>query len=197
MKIRADTVEQYLAALSPDRREALSALRKAVLANLDRKGFEEGMQYGMIGYYVPHRVHPAGYHCDPKQPVPFLSLGAQKNHLALYMFSLYAMPGELAWFLEEWKKTGKKLDMGKSCVRFKRLEDVPVELIGRAVKRVSARDFLEVYQSVVARPGRSRAGARQPASPGKPAAGKAAKKVARKSATKAGSAPRKRAARHA
>ncbi|HXY36273.1 MAG TPA: DUF1801 domain-containing protein, partial [Planctomycetaceae bacterium] len=106
---KATTVAGYLADLPEDRRSALQAVREVILKSLD-KDFEEGMQYGMIGYYVPHSVYPPGYHCDPRQPLPFANLGSQKNHMALYMMCLYGDPNQLKWFETEWKKSGKKLD---------------------------------------------------------------------------------------
>src|SRR5438046_10478824 len=121
MQSKATTVEQYLSELPEDRRKALEAVREVILQNLD-EDYEEGMQYGMIGYYVPHRVYPAGYHCDPRQPLPFAGLASQKKHMAVYLMCAYG-EGELAtWFRHAWAKTGKKLDMGKACVRFQKLE---------------------------------------------------------------------------
>src|SRR5262245_7458606 len=122
MRSKATTVAAYLAEQPPERRSALAAVRKAILANLDHD-YEEGMQYGMIGYYGPHRVCPSGYHCDPQQPLPFAGLGAQKGHLSLYLMSVYGQPGEAAWLRKEFARAGKKLDMGKSCIRFQRAED--------------------------------------------------------------------------
>src|SRR5205814_7417587 len=145
MQSKATTVSQYLAELSPDRREAISGVREVLLANLD-KDYEEGMQYGMIGYYVPHRVFPAGYHCDPRQPLPFAGLASQKNHMSLYLMCVYG-PGPLAeWFREAWAKTGKKLDMGKACVRFKRVEDLALDVIGEAIRRVPVKTYLDHYE---------------------------------------------------
>lgn len=107
------------------------------------------MQYGMIGYYVPHRVYPAGYHCDPKQPLPFASLASQKNYLSLYLFCIYSNPDDAKWFQQAWAKSGKKLNMGKSCVRFKTVEDLPLDVIGAAIKRVTVAKHIEQYESVV------------------------------------------------
>ena len=134
-----------------DRREALEAVRQAILKNLP-KGYEEGMQYGMIGYFVPHSVYPPGYHCDPKQPLPFAGLASQKNHMAIHLMCVYADREHEAWFRKAWAKTGKKLDMGKSCVRFKKIDDVPLQVIGQAVKRVPTKKFIEHYESVINRP---------------------------------------------
>ena len=144
----AATVEEYLATLPDDRREALAAIRKVILENLD-KDYEEGIQYGMIGYYVPHRVFPPGYHCDPKQPLNFAGLGAQKNHMAIYLMCIYSSPVQNEWFRDAWAKTGKKLDMGKACVRFKKLSDVPLNVIGEAIKRVPAKQYIETYQTLL------------------------------------------------
>ncbi len=151
MPSKAATVAQYLAELPADRREAIAAVRRVILDNLD-DGFEEGMSYGMIGYYVPHRLYPAGYHCNPKQPLPFASLASQKNHMSLYLMAIY-FEGE-SWFREQWAKTGKKLDMGKSCVRFKKLDDVALDVIGAAIARFSVRRYIELYEATL-KPARS------------------------------------------
>jgi hypothetical protein len=142
MQSKATTVEQYLSELPEDRRKAIEAVRQVLLANLD-KDYEEGMQYGMIGYFVPHRVYPAGYHCDPKQPLPFAGLASQKNHMALYLMCVYGESNHSQWFREAWAKTGKKLDMGKSCVRFKKVDDLALDVIGEAIKRVPAKKYIE------------------------------------------------------
>lgn len=144
MQSKAKTVAQYLKELPNERREIVSAVRAIILKNLD-DAFEEGMQYGMIGYYVPHSVYPDGYHCDPKQPLPFACLASQKNHLSLYLMSAYGEGLEEDWFRREWAKTGKKLDMGKCCVRFKKLDDLALDVIGEAIKRVTARDYVARY----------------------------------------------------
>lgn len=155
MPAKPATVEEYLATLPEDRRAAVEAVRKVILKNLG-KGFEEGMQYGMIGYYVPHSVYPAGYHCDPKQPLPYAGLASQKNSISLYLMGLYGSPEDDAWFREAWGKTGKKLDMGKSCVRFKKLEDVPLDVIGQAIKRIPAKTYIERYEATLAGRGKSK-----------------------------------------
>jgi len=141
MQSKATTVEQYLASLPEDRRQAIETVRKVILENLD--GYEEGMQYGMIGYYVPHSLYPAGYHCDPSQPLCFAGLASQKNHMSLYLMCLYGATDQLDWFRREWAKSGKKLDMGKACIRFRRLDDLALEVIGEAVKRVPAKKYIE------------------------------------------------------
>ncbi len=146
MQSKATTVEQYLAELPVERREALQAIRSVVLKHLPT-GYAEGMQYGMIGYYVPHSVYPPGYHCDPKMPLPFAALASQKNYMSIYLMCIYGDGEHERWFREAWAKSGKKLDMGKSCVRVKKIEDVPLEVIGQAVQRVPVRKFIERYES--------------------------------------------------
>jgi Domain of unknown function (DU1801) len=146
MQSKTTTVEKYLAELPEDRRKALVVLRQVILKNLD-KDYEEGIQYGMIGYYVPHRVYPAGYHCDPKQPLPFAHLASQKNHMSLYLMCVYGESELSRWFREAWAKTGKKLDMGKACVRFKKLEDLALDVIAEAIKRMPAKKFIEICEA--------------------------------------------------
>ena len=137
-------VESYLAALPDDRRATLAAVREVMRANLDPV-IEEGIQYGMIGYFIPHAVYPAGYHADPRQPLPFAALAAQKSHLAIYLHALYAAPALVPGFAAAWKATGKKLDMGKSCVRFKTLADVPLDVLAELLRRLPAKDHLARY----------------------------------------------------
>jgi uncharacterized protein DUF1801 len=149
MTSTAKTVEEYLQALPGERREAISALRKVILANLP-EGYQECMNYGMIGYVVPHSVYPAGYHCDPGQPLPFACLGSQKNHMALYLMNVYGDPATEKWFRTAWKATGKKLDMGKSCVRFKELEDVPLEVVGQVIARTPVKNYVARIEKALA-----------------------------------------------
>lgn len=177
MQSKATTVSQYLRSLPADRREAVSAVRETILANLG-KGFEEGIQYGMIGYFVPHSVYPAGYHCDPQQPLPFAGLASQKNHIGLYLMCIYGDEGEESRFREAWTKAGKRLDMGKSCVRFKKLDDVPMDVVARTIKRVSAKQYIARYEA--ARDGGGERAVRRKASA--KAAGRTAKKAVRKKA---------------
>lgn len=145
MQSKAATVAAYLKELPEDRRAAVQAVRKVILDNLD-KGFVEQMSYGSICYCVPHSIYPAGYHCDPKQALPYAGIGSQKNHIGIYLFCLYNDPADLATFQREWKATGKKLDMGKSCIRFKKIEDVPLEVVGKAIKRATLKNFLAHYE---------------------------------------------------
>lgn len=174
MKSNAQTVEQYLAALPADRRATIEAVRRVIRANLDRD-YEEGMSYGMICYCVPHRVYPPGYHCNPAQPLPFAGLASQKNHMSVYLMPVYGQ--DEAWFRTAWKKTGKKLDMGKCCVRFKKLEDVALDVIGEAIRRMPVRKWIETYEKTILTKNRRAAAAR-----GKPAsaAKRATQPIARK-----------------
>ncbi len=146
MQSKAKTVDEYVASLPEERREAIGALRAVILKNLP-KGYEEGMQWGMPSYFVPLSAYPAGYHCQPDQPLPFVGLASQKNHIGFYGFCIYTDEALRNRFVEDWKKTGKKLDMGKSCVRFKKLEDVPLKVIGDAVKRVPMKKFIRQYEA--------------------------------------------------
>lgn len=149
MQSKAQTVKDYLAELPEDRRAALNAVREVIRRNLDAE-YEEGMQYGMIGYYVPHRVFPAGYHCDPKQPLPFAAVAAQKNHLAVYLMGAYLDSAEKQWFEDAWTRTGKKLDMGKSCLRFKKVEELALDVLGESIRRIPARQYISRYQAILA-----------------------------------------------
>jgi hypothetical protein len=144
MQSKAKTVKEYLNELPPDRKAAISAVREVILKNLP-KGFEEVMQYGMIGYSVPHSIYPPGYHCDPKQPLPFVALASQKNHMAVYMY-IYMDKETENWFVKSYRATGKKLDIGKSCIRFKKLEDLALEVIGQAVGRKSVKEYIALYE---------------------------------------------------
>ena len=148
MQSKAKTVAQYLAELPPDRRAALKALRKVILANLD-DAYEEGMGYGMISYHVPHSLYPAGYHCDPKMPLPFAALASQKNHMSFYLMSAYGEGVAEAWLRQRFAAAGKKLDMGKCCIRFKKLEDLALDVLGEAVRRVPARDYIAHYERAI------------------------------------------------
>ena len=155
MTSKAATVEEYLAELPEDRRAAIETVRQEILKNLP-EGYEDGMQYGMIGYFVPHSIYPKGYHCDAKQPLPFASLASQKNHMAVYMFCTYTNPEQKEWFVTEYKKTGKRMDMGASCVRFKKIEDLPVELIGKAIAMSPVDEFVATYEEQIANSGSKR-----------------------------------------
>jgi len=153
---KASTVQDYLAGLPADRRAVLEAVRAVILKNKDEE-IEEGMQYGMIGYYVPHRIYPPGYHVNPAQPLGYAGLAAQKNYYSLYLGGLYCGCGldgkgktpDTQWFQKEWAKTGKKLDMGKSCVRFKKLDDLPLDVIGKAIARISVKKYITQYEAAL------------------------------------------------
>jgi hypothetical protein len=148
MKRNATTVDEYIKALPEDRRAAISAVRKVILDHLP-KGYEECMSYGMIGYVVPHSIYPAGYHCNPKIPLPYAILGAQKNHLALHLMCVYGDKGIEEWFRKAWQAAGKKLDMGKGCVRLKKLEDVPLDVVGQVIARVSVKNYIERVEKML------------------------------------------------
>lgn len=182
MQSKAATVASYLASLAPERRKEIETVRKVILANLDG-AYEEGMQYGMIGYYVPHSLFPAGYHCDPKQPLPFAALGSQKNHIGVYLMCVYGHAELNEWFRNAWAKTGKKLDMGKACVRFKRAEEAALEVIGEAIRRVPAKKYIEFYEKSREGTGAGGAKKKNSAAAKKPTVKKkVAKKVAKKKA---------------
>jgi len=154
MQSAAATVDQYLAELPAARREAIEAVRKVILANLDPL-YSESMQYGMIGYAVPHSVYPDGYHCNPKQPLPFAALASQKNYMSLYIMGFYVgcsdteETEELRWFRAAWSAAGKKLDMGKSCLRFKKPDDLALDVLGEAIRRMPAQRYIERYRQVI------------------------------------------------
>jgi len=152
MQSTARTVKEYLNALPPDRRSAVSAVRDVILANLPA-GYEEVMQYGMISYVVPHRLYPAGYHCKPGDPLPFAALASQKNHMAVYLCNVYGHKETQDWFRKAYQATGKKLDMGKSCVRFKKLEQLPLDVIGQVVARTPVKNYVAGVEAALrARP---------------------------------------------
>lgn len=155
MAAKPTTVKQYLDSLPEERRKAIRAVRATVNKHLP-KGYKEGIQYGMIGWFVPHRLYPDGYHCDPKQPVPFAGLANQKNYMSLYLMCIYGDPKHRAWFDKAWAKTGKKKNMGKSCVRFKTLEDLPLELIGEAIARVPVETYLAHYEALIPKSARKK-----------------------------------------
>ena len=147
MQSDVKTVDQYFDALPEDRKPAMSKLRQVISDNLP-EGFTEEMSYGMPGYVVPHTLYPAGYHCDPKLPLPFVSIASQKNFIAVYHMGMYADPKVLDWFTAEYPKhSTAKLDMGKSCIRFKKPEQIPFELIGELMKKMTVKDWIGTYES--------------------------------------------------
>ena len=146
MQSKASTVAEYLAELPEDRRAAVEKLRAVFKKSLDKK-IVEHMNYGMIGYSVPHSVYPPGYHCDPSLPLPFAAIASQKNNLAVYSCALYADADENARFVKAWRATGRKLDMGKSCIRFKKIEDVPLDVLGDTLRRMTVKRFVGIYEA--------------------------------------------------
>ncbi len=150
MQIKANSPEEYIEQLPDDRKQAITELRKQILANLP-EGFEEQMNYGMIGYVVPHSIYPSGYHTDG-QPLPFMNIASQKNHVAVYHSGIYSDPRLMDWFVEEYKKQCKlKLDMGKSCIRFKKTELIPYDLIGELAGKMTSEEWINVYESNIKR----------------------------------------------
>ena len=144
---KAKSPAEYLNEVPSDRLVAVEKLRNTILENLPI-GFEEGMSYGMIGYYVPHSIYPKGYHCDTKLPLPFMSFASQKNSINFYHMGIYANKDLYEWFVSEYSIfSKKKLDIGKSCMRFKREEDIPYQLIGQLVQKVSVQNWIETYES--------------------------------------------------
>ena len=146
MQSKAASVDQYLAELPEDRREPFKKLRQEILANLP-KGFEEGMGYGMMGYYVPHSLYPAGYHCNPTDPLPFMGLASQKNFIAVYHMGVYSDPKLYDWFVKEYaKQVPSKLDMGKSCVRLKKMDQIPFKLFGELASKLTPQQWIKTYE---------------------------------------------------
>jgi hypothetical protein len=146
MHYKADSPEDYISQLPKERQGIIAKLRHVILQNLP-KGFEEQMSYGMLGYVVPHSLYPDGYHCNPKLPLPFLNLASQKNFIAVYHMGLYADPRIYSWFITEYPKhCHRKLDMGKSCVRFKYLDDIPYDLIGELCTKMTPEHWIELYE---------------------------------------------------
>ncbi len=149
MQYKATDPEEYIAQLPKERQGVISKIRDVILKNIP-KGFEEQISYGMLGYVVPHTLYPGGYHCDPKLPLPFMNLASQKNFVSLYHSGIYADPKIYKWFVEEYPKHCKrKLDMGKSCVRFKWMDDIPYALIGELSTKMSLKDWIEFYEKNV------------------------------------------------
>lgn len=147
MRIEAENVKEYLDKIPEDRKSAMNKLYETISKNLP-KGFEEGVSYGMMGWDVPLSMYPAGYHCTPGQPLPFLGMASQKNSINLYHMGIYAKPDLHDWFVAEYPKHCKrKLDMGKSCIRFKKPEEIPFELIGELVQKMSPQEWVEIYES--------------------------------------------------
>lgn len=151
MQIKADTPDEYIAQLPEDRKPVVEKLRRVILDNLP-KGFKEEINYGMIGYVVPHSIYPKGYHVTPELPLPFINIASQKNFIAVYHMGIYANPKLLDWFTAEYPKhCNLKLDMGKSCIRFKKPDQIPFDLIGELVSKVSVDEWIENYEANINR----------------------------------------------
>lgn len=151
MRSEAKTAKEYLSSLPQERTAPMDKLYKAIKKNLP-KGFAEGMGYGMLGWDVPHSLYPPGYHCDPTQPLPFLGIASQKNFIAVYHMGVYANPELLKWFTGEYPKHSKrKLDMGKSCIRFKNMDDIPYQLIGELASKMTPQQWIDLYEEKLKR----------------------------------------------
>lgn len=149
MKVVANTPQEYIEQLPKERKEVIEKLRNVIIQNLPH-GFVEEVNYGTIGYVIPHGIYPKGYHCDPRKPLPFINIASQKNFVALYHMGIYADEGLLNWFTQEHKKHCKyKLDMGKSCIRFRKIDDIPYELIGELCKKISVDDWVNSYEKAI------------------------------------------------
>lgn len=178
MQSKATTPDQYIAELPEDRKEAMRKLRQEINKNIPR-GFKEQMGYGMMGYAVPHSIYPAGYHCDPKLPLPFAGIASQKNFIAFYHMGIYADPKLLKWFQTEYPKhTDARLDMGKSCIRFTKPEKIPFKLFGELMSKMTVKQWIDLYEKNL------KTSTRVKPTKSKISAKKVAKKVARKGVKK-------------
>jgi uncharacterized protein YdhG (YjbR/CyaY superfamily) len=149
MTYEANTPEEYVEQLPEDRKQAVQKIRAVIKKNLP-KGFEEGINYKMLGFYVPRSKFPEGYHCDPKLPLPFINLASQKNSVNLYHMGIYAKKELLDWFVKEYTKYCKyKLDMGKSCIRFKKMDDIPFDIIGELASKMTVNEWINTYKSAI------------------------------------------------
>ncbi|GAA4276680.1 DUF1801 domain-containing protein [Aquimarina mytili] len=149
MKYEANTPDEYIAAIPKERQAAMTSLREVIKKNLP-KGFSEEINYGMIGYVVPHSIYPDGYHCDPKLPLPFMNIASQKSFIAVYHSGIYANKELMDWFVGEYPKYVKtKLDMGKSCIRFKKIDQIPMELIGELASKLTPQEWVNMYENAV------------------------------------------------
>ena len=149
MQSTVTSIEAYLEEIPEESKDAFTKLRETVQENIPN-GFIEQMSYGMIGYVVPHSIYPVGYHCDPKLPLPFISIASQKNFIVLYHMGIYANPVLLNWFITKYPKhSSQKLDMGKSCIRFKKMDQIPFELIAAHVQKMSVQEWITCYESLI------------------------------------------------
>jgi len=146
MQSKATTPQEYIDTLPDDRKKAITELRKVILENIP-EGFSEVIGYGMLGYAVPHSLYPDGYHCDPKLPLPFMGMASQKNFIAVYHMGVYSSKKLLDWFVNEYPKhTKAKLDMGKSCMRFKKPDQIPFKLIGELASKITVQEWIDIYE---------------------------------------------------
>jgi len=202
MNLEATTVAEYLASLPADRREAIAAVREVILANLDQD-YEETMQYGMISYAVSAGAFPADFPYDPRHPLPFAALASQKDYMSVYLMGVYSDDGNehADWFRKSWAKAGKKLDMGKCCVRFTKLEDVALDVLGEAIRRIPAKNYVEFHTQAISQLGSAATPPAKPtaepeavtAKPRSKEHGKPASKSAPRSAPKTASKPHAKA----
>ena len=145
--MKVNTPEEYIAQIPEERKAVFQQLREVISTNLP-SGFEEVISYGMLGYVVPHSIYPSGYHCDSKLPLPFLTIASQKNFIAIYHMGIYADEQLFNWFLEEYPKhSNQKLDMGKSCIRFKKMENIPMNLLAELIKKMTVDQWISLYES--------------------------------------------------
>jgi len=145
--LKVNTTEEYIAQIPEERKAVFQQLREVINTNLP-SGFEEVISYGMLGYVVPHSIYPSGYHCDSKLPLPFLTIASQKNFIAIYHMGIYADEQLFNWFLEEYPKhSNQKLDMGKSCIRFKKMEHIPMNLLADLMKKMTVDQWINLYES--------------------------------------------------
>jgi len=151
MKYTANTPEEYIDQIPEERKEVFQQLRQTILDNLP-KGYEETISYGMIGYVVPHELYPSGYHCSPDLPLPFISIASQKNFIGFYHMGIYANPDLLDWFVSEYPNHSKrKLDMGKSCIRFKKIDEIPMKLIAKLCSKMTIENWINIYEKNIKR----------------------------------------------
>lgn len=149
MKSEAKTVIEYLSTMPEERIEPMDKLYKAIKKNIP-KGFAEGISYGMLGWSIPHSLYPAGYHCNPEQPLPFMNIASQKNFIAVYHMGIYSDAELLKWFTDEYPKhCRRKLDMGKSCIRFKHMDDIPYALIGELASKITPAEWIAIYEKAL------------------------------------------------
>ncbi len=147
MRAAGNTVQEILQNIPSERADAFHQLHEVILKNLP-KGFEAAISYGGLGYVVPHSIYPAGYHCKPIEPLPFAGIASQKNFISFYHMGMYTDPNLLEWFVSEYPKHSKrKLDMGKSCIRFNKIDEIPYKLIGELMQRMTVTDWINLYEA--------------------------------------------------